>query len=81
MPIDSAFGNLGTERDGGPSADFCSLCYRDGSFTMPALTLDGMIEMSVANMTDDLGMPPERARELADRVIPTLRRWRPDEKT
>jgi hypothetical protein len=76
MPIDATFGNLGTERDGGASDDFCSLCYREGAFTMPALTLEEMIEMSVANMTDDLGMPPERARDLADRVIPTLRRWR-----
>lgn len=76
MPIDPGFGNLGTEPDGSPSLDFCSLCYRHGGFTMPALTVEEMIEMSIANMTDDLGMPSDRAEELANRVIPTLRRWR-----
>jgi hypothetical protein len=76
MPIDPVFGNLGTERDGSPSVEFCSLCYREGSFTMPALTVEEMIEMSIANMTDDLGMPSDRALELANRVIPSLRRWR-----
>jgi hypothetical protein len=76
MPLDPAFGNLGTERDGSSSAEFCSLCYREGAFTMPALTVGEMIEMSIANMTDDLGMPFDRAQELADGVIPSLRRWR-----
>jgi hypothetical protein len=45
MPVDPAFGNLGTERDGSSSAEFCSLCYREGAFTMPALTVDEMIDV------------------------------------
>jgi hypothetical protein len=75
MPIDEAFGNLGTEHDGSPSAQYCSFCYRNGVFTLPGLTVGDMIRMSIDNMTGELGMSLEEAREVANRVIPSLGRW------
>jgi Putative zinc ribbon domain len=75
MPIGEAFGNLGTERDGSPSGEYCSFCYRNGAFTLPGLTVGDMIRLSIDNMTGDLGMPLEEASEVANRVIPSLRRW------
>lgn len=75
MPIAAAFGNCGTETDGSLSSDYCSFCYKSGSFVNPAQTLDEMIQSSIDNMTKELGMPIEKATELAGTFIPTLRRW------
>lgn len=77
MPIGASFGNLGTNADASPSDTYCSFCFANGEFTQPDLSVDDMIRMSIANMTgDDLRMPLDRATELAQRVIPTLGRWK-----
>ena len=67
--------NFGTNFDGGRNGEYCVFCFRGGGFTKPDLTLDGMIAMSVENMTGEQKMPEARARELATSVIPKLRRW------
>jgi hypothetical protein len=46
-----------------------------GSFTEPDLQLDQMIERSVNHMTSELQMPEDRAIQLAQTVIPELKRW------
>lgn len=77
MPIAAAFSNLGTNADGTASDTYCSFCFAGGKFTQPDLTVNDMIRMSIENMTgDDLRMPLDRATELANRVIPTLGRWK-----
>ena len=77
MPISAAFANLGSNADGSSSETYCSFCYQKGTFTQPELTVDQMIQMSIGNMTgDDLRMPLDKATELANRVIPTLGRWK-----
>ncbi len=75
MPLSSEFGNHGTNADGSPAFEFCSICFKDGEFTNPNQTLDEMIESSVENMTADLNMPRQKAEELASAFIPTLKRW------
>jgi hypothetical protein len=50
-------------------------CLKDGAFTNPNQTLDDMIASSIDNMTGDLGMPLEQATQLANTVIPSLKRW------
>ena len=75
MPLSREFGNLGTNADGAPTEEYCSICFQAGTFTNPDQTLAEMIESSIANMTGELGMPAERAGELARSFIPTLRRW------
>jgi hypothetical protein len=75
MPLSGTFGNLGTNRDGTNTSEYCNVCYRDGDFTNPRQTLDEMIQSSIENMTADLNMPPERAAELANSFVPTLKRW------
>ena len=78
MPLSEQFGNYGTNRDGARNPEYCVSCFKDGAFTMPALTLDEMIRMSIDNMTGDLKFPLEKARDLASSVIPNLKRWRRD---
>lgn len=68
--------NLGTRADGTQSSEYCSLCFQRGAFSQPNLTLQDMISMSVKNMTGELKMPEEKARELAHTVVPKLKRWR-----
>ncbi len=75
MPLSETFGNLGTNRDGSNTSEYCNICYKDGDFTNPSQTLDEMIQSSIENMTADLNMPTERAAELANSFIPTLKRW------
>lgn len=75
MPISKDFGNLGTEADGTNNKEFCKFCYQNGAFTNPNQTLQEMIQSSIENMTNDLQMPLDKAKELANSFIPTLRRW------
>jgi radical SAM superfamily enzyme len=75
MPLSESAGNLGTNRDGSNSLDYCSFCFKAGEFTNPNQTLDEMIQSSIENMTADLNMPVERATELANSFIPSLKRW------
>ena len=75
MPISEQFGNLGTNKDGSITSEYCIFCFADGKFTNPNQTLSEMIQSSIENMTADLNMPIERATELANSFIPTLRRW------
>ena len=76
MPLAKEFGNLGTNADDTTTDEYCSICFRAGAFTNPDQTLEEMIRSSIENMTTDLQMPHERATDLANSFIPTLRRWR-----
>jgi hypothetical protein len=75
MPLSEEFGNLGTNADGSNTSEYCSFCFRDGDFTNPTQTLEEMIQSSIENMTADLGLPREKASDLATSFIPTLGRW------
>jgi DNA-directed RNA polymerase subunit N (RpoN/RPB10) len=77
MPLSEEFGNFGTEKDGSSNSEYCSFCYQKGSFANPDQTLDEMIQSSIENMTgSDLNMPIEKATELANSFLPTLKRWK-----
>jgi len=75
MPLTTTVGNLGTNKDGSNTFEYCGFCFRAGEFTNPNQTLIEMVQSSIENMTTDLNMPVERASELANSFIPTLRRW------
>ena len=78
MPLSETAGNLGTNVDGSHTFEYCSFCFQNGEFTNPSQTLEEMIQSSVDNMTADLNMPTEKAAELANSFIPTLKRWKKD---
>ena len=75
MPIDESAANYGTEADGSASSDYCAFCYRNGEFTDPDQTIDGMVASSVDFMTTNLGFSVAEATELSNNVIRKLRRW------
>jgi hypothetical protein len=64
----------GTNADGSRSTEFCSHCYRAGSFTEPDITVDQMVA-KVQHKLKEMRFPGFIARYFS-RNIPTLRRWR-----
>ena len=75
MPLSEEFGNLGTNADESNTWEYCSICFQNGEFTNPNQTLEEMINSSIDNMTNDVGIPLEQATQLANSFIPTLKRW------
>ncbi len=75
MPLSKEFENLGTNVDGKHTWEYCSFCFQNGEFTNPNQTLEEMIQSSIENMTMDVGFSLEKATELANSFIPTLKRW------
>jgi len=75
-PLSTESTNFGTDEEGSPVSEYCTFCYQNGAFTNPNQSLDEMIASSVENMRGDLGMPVDRATQLANNVIPSLKRWR-----
>lgn len=75
MPLQDA-GDPGTETDGRPSVRYCVHCYRDGAFVEPDLTLEAYIERAAPLLAAELGIPIERAREMAAAFTAGLPRWR-----
>ena len=75
MPVDESAANFGTEADGSSSSEYCNYCYRDGEFTDPHQSVDGMVASSVDFMTANLGFSVAEATELSNIVIRRLKRW------
>ena len=75
MPLSADFGNYGTDADGSPVSEYCMFCFKDGGFTMPSQTLEGMVQSSIDYMTANLGFTRERAAEMSNDIIPKLKRW------
>ena len=74
MPLKTK-ADRGTNADGSLHDDYCVFCYKNGSFTN-AMPLEQFIELQVALATEKLGMPEAEARAMAERVLPTLKRWK-----
>ncbi|KJS03303.1 MAG: hypothetical protein VR68_01460 [Peptococcaceae bacterium BRH_c4a] len=53
----------------------CIYCYENGGFRQPDVTMEQMIEICVPHMKES-GMSEENARELLDKHLPMLKRWR-----
>ncbi|MCM2465710.1 zinc ribbon domain-containing protein [Methanoculleus oceani] len=74
MPM-SAEEHFGTEADGAPSKDYCANCYRNGAFTEPGITIDGMAEKCAAVLSQLFGIPAANAGEFAREQLVCLKRW------
>lgn len=79
MPLATA-DDYGTETDGSPSTDYCTYCYREGTFTV-ACSMDEMIEHCAQfhkEIKHEDGSPftREEAVEGMCAFFPTLKRWK-----
>ena len=74
MPLSDGF--FGTLKNGSETNEYCKFCFQEGAYLQPELTVEDMIQMSIDNMSQDLNFSKENAQELANSVIPQLKRWK-----
>jgi hypothetical protein len=68
-------GLFGTLANGKETKEYCRFCFQNGQYTDPGATMHGMIENSVKIMVKKMAIPEPRAREIAESMIPPLKRW------
>ncbi len=66
--------DFGTHADGEKNRDYCHFCFDKGKFTDPNISMERMIE-KVASMASKMNMSESKAKAMAKRTIPKLRRW------
>ncbi|NQT29093.1 MAG: hypothetical protein HQ596_00830 [Candidatus Saganbacteria bacterium] len=66
--------DCGTNTDGSKTYEYCHFCFMDGKFINPELTLDQQIE-KMAGMAAKMNIPQDAARQMAQTILPTLKRW------
>lgn len=74
MPLSKAPQGGGTEADGSKNSRYCSLCYDQGAFRHPDVTVSEFQQQCVAAMMRS--GRPEIIAWLFTRRIPRLGRWR-----
>lgn len=67
--------DFGTNEDGSRNREYCHFCFAKGEFTDRGITLEQMIE-KLAGFSKQMGMSEEEGREIAKKVLPTLKRWK-----
>jgi hypothetical protein len=68
--------DFGTETDGSGSAEYCTHCFQQGSFTEPEITLDQMADVVAGFLRSEEGMGQEEAGRTARVALSGLGRWR-----
>ena len=74
MPMTKA-ADFGTNADGSKNNEYCKFCYEKGKFTDEGITMEEKIEKNVA-IAKKMGWPEDKAREMANSIIPKLKRWK-----
>ncbi|MBW2971953.1 zinc ribbon domain-containing protein [Candidatus Woesearchaeota archaeon] len=74
MPM-SRFEDKGTEKNGDKSEEYCRFCYLDGKLVDEGITMEQKIEKNV-EIARKRGVSESAARDLANRTLPNLRRWK-----
>ncbi len=73
MPLDGKCN--GTEKDGSLSRKYCIMCYKDGKFIDPDMTLARMTKIVDTVLKEEKGWGPIR-RWFARGMLPKLERWK-----
>lgn len=73
MPL-AAPEDFGSDARGHRVTDYCRQCFRRGAFTEPWMSMQGMIDRTVAIMVQQ-GMPQAQAMSVMIEVMPKLKRW------
>ena len=75
MPIKNK-SDLGTEKDGTKSHDYCKYCYSGGDF-IDDVSMEEYIDMC-SEYGAQAGMTNEQMKEFCQKLFPTLKRWKKD---
>lgn len=65
----------GTEANGEPSTMYCELCYRDGKFLNPDMTIEEMKEI-IDNTVGKEGLKGKFIAWMGKKQLPSLKRWK-----
>ncbi len=76
MPLSKDPNGGGTNTDKSLSNKYCSFCFEDGAFIDSCSSVQDKINKNVKIAVEYLGMPEEKAREMANAVLPNLERWK-----
>ncbi len=66
--------NRGTEKDGLPATEYCNLCYMNGVYVDPDITLEEMQAKCIEAMKK-MHFPAFMAKHIAKNQVPKLKRW------
>ena len=76
MPMGNTNELYGEESDGTQSKHYCKYCYEKGEFTFQG-SMQEMIDICVQPMVENNpGMTEEKAREMMQKFLPMLKRWK-----
>lgn len=73
MPITNK-SQLGTNKDGSKSEDFCKYCFVDGEF-IDKVDMEEYIDMC-SQYGAQAGMTNEEMKKYCEKLFPTLKRWK-----
>lgn len=74
MPLQKE-GDFGTKVDGTRSSEYCHFCFKDGRFTDAGISMEQKIDKIIKLAVSQMNMPEDAARAMANKLIPTLKRW------
>jgi hypothetical protein len=67
--------DFGKNADGSKNTEYCHFCFANGQFTDPSLTLGKQID-KMASMASKMNINEAKAREMAQSILPNLKRWK-----
>lgn len=66
--------DFGSNEDGSKSQEYCKFCFENGKFIDEGITVEEKVNKNVEIATK-MGLPEDKAREMANDIIPKLKRW------
>ena len=66
--------SLGTNKDSSKNYEYCKFCFHKGQFTDEGISLEQKIEKNIS-MAKQMGIKEEEARQMAENMLPKLKRW------
>ena len=76
MPLNKDPNRGGTNADNSISNKYCSFCYKEGKFIDEGISLQEKIEKNIQIAITRMNIPENKAREMAESVLPKLERWK-----
>jgi hypothetical protein len=67
--------DFGGNADSSRNEEYCRYCFQNGKFTEPNVTLEQMIDKLVS-MASKMNMTEDQARNMANSILPQLKRWK-----
>jgi hypothetical protein len=68
--------DFGTNEDNSKNKEYCQFCFKGGKFSDEGISMEQKIDNLVEIGKSKLGMTEEQARDMANGIIPNLKRWK-----